>query len=173
MRITRYRSTFIVVLMLLAGMVKAQTCGTCSVTVSSLSSAAYTVNNGQTLCLDSTAKYTGNITLNGGTLCNKGMFKPDTFLFVSGSLVNYGTVVISGSLSVGSGKSIYSEKKSFVRINGDFALSGGNLTNKGIVNIKNNINYSTGTFNNSGIINCRVLSGATTSITNTGIINKD
>jgi phage baseplate assembly protein gpV len=155
----------------------AQSCGTCTVTISSssgtLSSAAYTVGNGQTFCIDSTGKFTGTITLNGGTICNKGSFKPTVFNYNSGTLTNYGSAAISSSLSLSSSKTLNCEKKSLLRINGNLVFTGGTMTNKGIANIKDNVTHSSGTLNNSGIVNCKTFSVSVNSYTNTGIINKD
>jgi phage baseplate assembly protein gpV len=154
-----------------------QSCGICTVIISSsnasLSSAAYTVGTGQIFCIDSTGKFTGTITLSGGTLCNKGSFKPVEFNYNSGTLNNYGNAAISSNVSLSTGKVINCEKKSLLRINGNLVFAGGSMTNKGITNIKENVTHSSGTLNNTGIVNCKTFSVSVNSYTNTGIINKD
>jgi hypothetical protein len=163
----------LLIVLILTGFAKlsAQTCGSCFVTISDTSSAMYTINAGQTFCVDSTGKFTGTLTLNGGNICNKGMFRPHALTLISGSFYNYSSVTINANFTIGSSVLFYGDKRSFVRVNGNFTVSGGAFTNKGIANIHNTASFTAGTFSNSGIFNCQLLSGNTTSITNTGIIN--
>lgn len=151
-----------------------QSCGTCSLTISNLNNTSYTVGLGETLCIDSLGQYTGTLTLNGGTVCNKGVFRPNAFNYNSGTINNYARIILNNSLTLdSSNKIVLCEKKSFLKLNGILTLSGGSFTNKGITNVQTNINHTSGTLSNSGIINCKVFSGNSSSITNTGIINKD
>jgi len=151
----------------------AQTCSSCSVNITTTSNGSYTINAGETFCVDTAGKFTGTLLLDGGTICNKGIFKPSAFTFISGSINNYSSVSFNAGLTLNSACSLYCEKKTFLRINGTLTVSGGSFTGKGICNIHDNVSFTSGTVNNSGIINCRLLSGLITSITNTGIINKD
>jgi hypothetical protein len=161
------------VIIILAAKLNGQTCGSCSVVITGTSSTSYTVGSGQTLCIDTSGIYMGNITLSGGTICNRGHFKPTSFSFNSGTLNNYASSSISGTLSIGSGKTVYCERKSFLRVSGDLSISGGSLNNKGIANVRNNVACASGALNNSGIVNCKVFTASAGTYTNTGIINKD
>jgi hypothetical protein len=57
---------------------KAQQCTSCT-TVITGGSSNFSVNVGQVVCIQSGVTYTGNITLNGGTLCNEGILTHVTF----------------------------------------------------------------------------------------------
>jgi phage baseplate assembly protein gpV len=161
------------IFIILALRLHGQPCGNCSTVISGTNAASYTVNTGQTLCIDSTGIFTGSLTLSGGTLCNKGNFKPALFMFDSGTFTNNSIAAITGTLNLSNGKTVLCGKRSFLQLSGDATVSGGNFSNKGIVNIKNNVTSNSGTFSNTGILNCRTFSGAVGSYTNTGIINKD
>lgn len=160
-------------LIVLNGHLWSQTCGSCTVNISTHSNDSYTVDVGQVFCIDSIGNFTGTLTVNGGTVCNNGIFKPDVFTFNSGVVQNHSRILINSNFNIDSTKTVTCEKKSLFSVKGDFTISGGSFVNKGISNVYYNITYSAGTFNNSGIVNCRLLSGNTSSITNTGIINKD
>ena len=168
------RSLQVIAFFIIHQTLAAQSCGNCVLTISGANNTSYTVNPGQTICLDSTAMYTGNITMNGGTICNKGIFKPQSLNFTSGTISNYGNIKIAGNFLLGSNQTIVSERKAFLKIGGNLTISGGTFTNKGITNVNVTLAYVAGSFTNSGIVNCETLSGVTASnIANTGIINKD
>lgn len=150
----------------------AQNCGSCSVSIDSTSSSAYTVSAGQTFCIDTTGNFIGSIVLNGGTVCNKGVFEPQSLTLISGDIYNYSIFKCDTSLALGTAINLYCETQSFTNINGAFTISG-SYTNKGITNVSDSLSYAAGTFNNSGIINCRLLLELISGITNSGIINKD
>lgn len=166
---------FTMLLALLAGLksMDAQSCGSCSMTISGQNVNSYTVATGNIFCIDSTGIFMGSITLNGGTICNKGTFKPQTFVFNSGVITNYSRFVLNTSLTLDdSSKVILCERKAFLRISNSLNLSGGSFTNKGICNVATSIVYASGSFLNAGIVNCRTITGQT-GILNSGIINKD
>lgn len=68
-------------------------CSGCSLTFTDNSVGSYTVTSGQTLCIAPNFTYTGNLTLNGGKICNDGtvtkvVFKAGTFNNNPGASVN-------------------------------------------------------------------------------------
>lgn len=151
---------------------KAQTCGTCSVNITSFDTLAYTINVGQTFCVDTTGNFSGTIILNGGTVCNKGFFNPSSITFNSGTIANYGNTSVALSISIGNNKTIINNADAIFNITGGITMSGGNFTNNGITNISQNITNTSGTINNTGILNCVQLTGSN-AITNTGVINSN
>jgi len=96
-------------------------CSSCDITISTTNCGYYSVETGTKLCITSSGKVYGIIVLNGGTICNEGVFSPSSFSMISGtfnnfhefyydhSLLNNGTfnnlgsakVRLSGSLTVG------------------------------------------------------------------------
>ncbi|MCE3226608.1 MAG: hypothetical protein K0S32_1159 [Bacteroidetes bacterium] len=152
---------------------KSQTCLPCTYTVTGVSNTSFTVNTGQTLCLDSLTKFSGTVTLNGGTVCNKGFFNPSALIFNSGTIYNYHNILLNNVFTLNTNCSLFNIKRSSLKITGTFAIAGGNFDNKGISSVLNPLSFNSGTFNNSGIINCKGLTGNTSGIVNTGIINKN
>jgi len=148
-----------------------QTCGMCSVSITSADTLNYTVNTGQTFCVAKNGNYTGIIILNGGTICVSGYFNPKTININSGTLNNYGTISINTSITLGSGLHLNNNAGAILNINGSITLNASTLTNGGIVNIEQTLSNS-GTVTNSSIINCNTLSGIGT-LNDTGIINSN
>ena len=154
--------------------VNAQSCGNCTVNITDYNTLSYTVNTGQTFCVDTTGIFEGVITLNGGTVCNKGTFNPNTITFNSGTINNYANMMLDNNFTLNTGAILLSDSSAVTTFRGDFTINGGSFTNNGISNIKNNITFSSGTFSNSAVVNCKLLSGANlAAITDTGIINKN
>ncbi len=150
----------------------AQNCGTCSTSINSSDTSVIVVNSGQTLCIDTMGYFTGSITLNGGTICNKGFFKPAVLVINSGTLNNISNTSLDGSIVLGSNMSFVNSPGAIFSVNGSLTLSGGTFTNDGITNIETNFINTSGSVSNSSIINCAQVSGSN-SITNTGIINSN
>lgn len=75
---------------------KAQ-CTGCSITLSTSTSTSYTVNAGTVLCINAGVSATGNIRLNGGTVCNSGTLTNMTFL--SGVFNNYNRFASSTAIT--------------------------------------------------------------------------
>lgn len=169
---TVLRFLFIVLLAFLYVNGNAQTCGTCSTNISSLDSSSYTINSGQTFCVDTTGNFVGTITLNGGSICVKGIFNPGNFTFTSGTINNYGNVSLNNSLSIGSNVQLNNNSDAVININGILTMSGGTFTNNGVINVDQNISNSSGSIVNTSIINCVQISGSGT-LNNTGIINSN
>jgi hypothetical protein len=151
-------------------LMKGQSCGTCSINITGLDSSSYTLSGGQTLCIDSTGVFKGLITVNGGTICNNGVFLPKVLTFNSGLINNNSTATIKSATSLGNGQTINNQPGAILGVSGNLSLSGGILNNDGILNISGNINNSSGSFSNSSIINCILLTGTNT-MSNTGVIN--
>jgi hypothetical protein len=149
---------------------KAQSCGTCSINITSLDSTDYTVNSGQTFCIDTSGNFVGTLTLNGGTICNKGLFNPKTITLTSGSVTNYGNTSLNTSVTLGSGIQVTNNSDALMNINGNVTNSGGALTNSGIINVGQNIQNNSGSITNNSIINCYQITGSGT-LTNNGKIN--
>lgn len=152
--------------------VNAQTCGTCTLNITAMDTTAYTISTGQTLCIDTTGNYTGNIIIAGGTVCNKGFFNPKSISFQSGSINNYSSSNLKLNVTVSSGASIVNGDGAILGVAGSLTLSGGTLLNSGIMNVEQSVTNSSGSFTNSNILNCRSLTGNNT-LTNTGVINSN
>lgn len=75
-------------------------CAGCTSVISTNSSANITINSGQVLCIASGITYSGNITLNGGTICNQGTVTNITFN--TGTLNNYSVFSRTGAVNVNS-----------------------------------------------------------------------
>ncbi len=166
------RFFFVSLLVLFFNSAKSQICGTCSLNITSLDSSSYVVNSGETFCVDTTGNFIGTINLNGGTICNKGIFNPKVITFTSGSISNYGNTSLSSSVTLGSASQILNNADAIMNINGAFTNGGGNLTNDGIINIDQSIQNNSGSITNSSIINCLQITGSG-SLINTGKINSN
>jgi phage baseplate assembly protein gpV len=153
----------------------AQICSTCSVTISGSDTSAYTVNTGETLCLDSLAEFTGSITLNGGVICNKGIFNPFVMTATTGTIHNQCIVTVRDSAySFNSGVVLVNTESGYIFVDGDCTLNGASILNSGILRSRKSIIFNSGQITNTAILNCKALSGASIStIINSGIINID
>lgn len=151
-------------------------CSTCTYTVSSNNSGNYSLNSGQTLCIQTGVRFTGNITMNGGTLCNSGtidggnlningngngtkiynygVFKRSDLSF-KGQFHNYGKVEISGDLNINTNGEFYNELGATLTVN--------NINNNNIFK-----NYGTATLNGSYQGN----GGGTTNVNAGGMVVK-
>lgn len=76
-------------------------CSTCTYTVNANSNSNYNLNSGQTLCIKSGVVFTGNININGGTVCNNGTITNSNVNFNSGTIYNYGTWTKNSALPLG------------------------------------------------------------------------
>ncbi len=160
-------SIFLAFLLLYGFAVRSQ-CTGCT-TVITGGSSNFSVNVGQVVCIDPSVTYTGNITLNGGTLCNQGTLTKVTFK--KGIFENYGifrdpnslaintngylriTNYSSATFSVGTGMSITSSTGDSVAIyNNALALftSGTGLSSHDVIfKVFNgdNVSFEVATFN--------------------------
>lgn len=162
---------FIVSISLLASIqLKSQTCGACSINVNSLDSTSYSINAGETFCVDTAGNFIGTITLNGGTICNKGIFNPSSIQFNNGTISNYGNTSLKTSVTIATNAILTNNADAVMNINGGITNSGGTLTNNGIINVDLNIQNNSGSITNNSIINCTQLTGSGT-LTNNGKIN--
>lgn len=149
---------------------KSQTCGTCTLNITGYDTLAYTVSAGQTLCIDTTGNFAGSIILNGGSVCNKGMLNPISLTFNSGTIDNYSNANISSSLSLSANQLINNTVDAVMNIASSLTISGGTLSNNGIINVSQACTNTSGTLNNAGILNCLQMTG-TNPVNNTGVIN--
>ena len=161
---------FVVLLAFLYVKSNAQTCGTCSTNITSLDSTSYTVNTGETFCVDTTGNFVGTITLNGGTICNKGLFNPKSLIFTSGTINNNANTSLKSAISVGANSQLNNNPDAIMNIAGSLTVGGGTVSNNGIINVDQNIQNTSGSLTNSSIINCTQISGSGT-LNNTGKIN--
>jgi hypothetical protein len=84
----------------------AQVCSSCTINVTSASSSNYTLNAGDVMCISATGSVSGNITLNGGTLCNSGSTSGN-ILLTNGTVYNYGSITGATSYINHDGGSFY------------------------------------------------------------------
>jgi len=126
---------------LLSSTTLAQTSTTCtSCTVTLTGSSSYTISTGQKACLPLGNTFTGNITVNGGSVESCGTFNPQNFS------INAGTVTINGSATL---SSCYTNSTSAVFTNNGtvtFGNYGGNgqIVNNGTMTFTNDLNLNTG-----------------------------
>lgn len=151
----------------------AQTCSGCTYSITQRDTNSYTINTGQTFCIDSAGKFSGNIVINGGTICNRGLFIPKTISFQTGTIDNFAAVVFNENISLGSACVFNNNAKSASRFKKSLIIVGALITNQGIITVGEQISITSGSVVNSGITNCRGVSGTSTLITNTGILNKN
>lgn len=76
-------------------------CGPCTYSINGNNNSNYNLNNGETICILQGATFTGNINLNGGTVCNNGSISNSSINFNSGKIFNYGNFTKSNGLSIG------------------------------------------------------------------------
>lgn len=169
---TILRFLFIVLLVFLFIKSNAQSCSTCTLHVSGVDSSSYTINTGQSLCIDSSGVFYGTITINGGLVCNNGIFNPSTINFVGGTVSNNSNASFSAAITFSTNALINNSSTGILNFNNGITMSGGALTNNGILNVNQNITNSSGSITNTSIINCETMSGAG-SLTNSGIINSN
>jgi len=150
---------------------KAQ-CTGCTINVTDIDTNSYTLTAGQVLCVDTNGVIKGNITLNGGTICNKGIFKPENFTVSTGEITNNGNMSLPTVLSLNTGTTLTNGVSSVINFTGNLTLGGSTFTNNGVINIESTLQNNSGTATNNSIINCQVVAGSGT-ITNNGVINSN
>lgn len=158
--------------------VKSQSCNSCTVSILTNDSltfriinsdtTSYTVNVGQTLCIYATGTLKGNITLNGGIICNNGRFFPNTLAFNSGTLSLVGITKIKNPVTVSGNKAINVSQGCVMNITGNLSLTGGTLNNEGMINVDGALINNSGDLVNKAIINCSTMSG-NNAVNNNGI----
>lgn len=97
----------------------------------------YTVTANHTVCIPEGVVYTGTITLNGGTICNKGQIS--NIIFLGGTLNNYGVYNYDKNLLINNTADVtlnnYSGAK--FQISGNLDIQSSQVTTAFIVNILN------------------------------------
>lgn len=139
---------------------RSQVCNTCQVLISETSSESYTVNAGETFCVDSIGNFDGSIVLNGGSICNKGIFKPVSITLINGSIQNFGLLTFSSGQVFSTNLTLTNDGEGIVNFVSTLEISGGTLFNAGVCNIKLNFLNTSGTVTNTGILNCDQLVGS-------------
>lgn len=123
--------------LILAGFrqVRAQ-CTGCTTVISSNTSTSYTVNAGTTLCINAGVTCSGNIRLNGGTVCNSGTVTSMTFL--SGIFNNYNTFnsATNVAANVTGTTTINCYALSQFTVNGSFSMLASTVTTPLTINIE-------------------------------------
>lgn len=167
-----YKLTFIVFFSSLANFIAAQSCTTCNQMIIGIDTSSYTVSTGQTLCIDSTAVFKGKVTLNGGTICNNGVFNPSLFVVSSGAIYNYSTFSILNNCTLNSAVNITNNEAAIFSVDFNFIIGGATILNNGIINVGNNCDANSGSLTtNNNILNCVTIVGEQNLINN-GVINK-
>lgn len=149
-------------------------CDNCNTYVNQLDTNIYSLNAGQTICFDTLSTFGGTIIVNGGTVCNKGLFKPKEIQLISGQIFNYSNISIENTnITIPSGVQITTIDGSVFNLTSAlFKISGGILQNGGVLTITGNMENQSGTLNNTGQIHCEQFTGNPPTI-NTGIINSN
>src|SRR3989344_2349550 len=137
-------------------------CAGCTVSVNDIDTNSYTLTSGQVLCIDTNGVVKGNIVLNGGSICNKGIFKPENFTYTLGEMINNGNMSFPGAITLSAGSILNNGVSSVINFTGTLTISGANFTNNGVMNIETNIQNNSGTVVNNSIINCQEVLGAGT-----------
>lgn len=158
---------FLALFSFLCQFIIAQACNSCTLNINGNDTATYIINSGQTLCIDSTGNLSGKITLNGGTICNKGFFSPKQLVLNAGTIYNYGNLTSVSALTFPNTLTMIIAESSVININGNLT-NNGSIINYGYVNVYGNV-QNNGTFNNNNVINCIQINA----ITNSGIINSN
>jgi hypothetical protein len=120
-------------------------------TISGNDAAPHVVSAGITLCISSTGNATGDILVNGGTLCNQGTINSGNILISSGAFYNHGNASIDSLLVSGSGAfhNTSSGALSGVRL---AVNSNGTISNSGSIT-EDFVGDSAGFFTNNGSLN--------------------
>ena len=159
---------FLIVLMSLqfSSILSNAQCGTCTINITANSSISYTLTPGQTLCINPGITYTGDVTMSGGTLCNRGNY-PSGNINVwqqGGTVYNSGTMT-KNNLSTANNLNFYNTGT--LQVYGDLNISSGsgfyNNTN-GVLNVTGSINNNS-IFNNAAAVDIRGAYNANSSST--------
>jgi hypothetical protein len=95
-----------------SSLLQAQNCTSCTLTITAPWTSPLAAGAGVTICISSTGSVSGDILINGGTICNEGMISSHNILMTSGTLNNYGEMDVV-----------------------NFAASSGNFTNNGLASV--------------------------------------
>lgn len=94
----------------------------CTTTISTTTFQNYTVTSGQQLCITSTGVINGNITLNGGTICNSGTIQSPVFDIISGTINNYGAIYQKNNLVLKNGSVLRNYNGGLVKVDNQFLI---------------------------------------------------
>ncbi|MGL4597087.1 MAG: hypothetical protein ACRCYO_06155, partial [Bacteroidia bacterium] len=123
-------------------------------TITSSSTTNYTLTAGQSLYIEPSGTYTGTLVLNGGTVCNAGIFSPANFTFYDGTLTNTATATIANAITMSDGilNNCATGKITFLGSANTSVLKG-IVNNWGWMVFEGSIDKS-GTLNNEGKLEC-------------------
>lgn len=162
---------FVIVLTILTKVLSSQNCQPCTINITGYDTLTRTVGVGDVLCIDENGLYEGKLILNGGTICNKGIFKPKELGLVQGNLNNYNTISLNYYTELTTGVQFNNASAGFIDMTGLLKLTGGTMINLGIITVQDDIFGSSGTLTNNGIINCREFTNSGI-LSNSGILNE-
>lgn len=150
--------------------------GSCTWTITSSDTSSYTINIGQTLCVQSAGVAKGHIVLSGGTICvnNGGVLNTSNLSLNQGVVNNFGTIMHDGNFSLASGSiTLNNNDGGTLNILGDLTISnvGVSFTNQGTVNITGNIIMSAGSIVNNDTMNYANITKTGGTNTNNATVN--
>lgn len=128
-------------------------CTGCTTVIATSTGASYTVNTGVTMCINAGVTFSGNITLNGGTVCNSGTVTSMTFL--KGIFNNYKLFRRSASISaaINGNCTVNNYAGSTFSVTGSLNLATTTATNQLYINVERGANFiTTGSSNTNGIL---------------------
>lgn len=144
----------------------------CTWTVFSSDTSSYTINTGQTLCIQTNGVVKGSIVLAGGLICSSGVINPSSLICTSGSISNYGTLMYNGNLALTTnGFSLVNNTGATLNVLGTLTNAGASISNQGTVNITQSITMSDGSISNSGTMNYLDINKTGGTNENTGTVN--
>jgi hypothetical protein len=149
-------------------------CSNCTYSITDLSKDNYTLTAGQTLCITSTGIIQGTVTLNGGTICNQGVFSPAAFTYSKGNFNNSGVVIYTGTIDFNTtGIVVDNNTSGTINITGGISISNSTVqfTNNGTLNTTQDIAVTAGTITNNGTMNYNAISNNGGTYTNNGTAN--
>jgi len=147
-------------------------CSNCTYSITGLDKNNYTLVAGQTLCVTATGILQGTINLDGGTICNEGVFSPSEFTYSQGSFNNSSVIIYTGTFNLNASVNIDNNSSGVMNITGGINITNSNVqfSNNGTLNTTAII-VSAGTIINNGIMNYNNLSNNGGTYTNNGTAN--
>lgn len=137
----KFKSSLLIGMLFSAISIKAQLCTGCTSVISG-GSANFSVNVGEVVCISSGVTYTGNITLNGGTLCNEGTLTRVNFK--KGAFNNYGIFNDANAITINANGNLVINNYGSARflVTGGMAVTASNMVDTVVFN-----NFTGGLFN--------------------------
>lgn len=162
---------FVIVLTILVKLTFSQNCQSCTIDLTDHDTLSRIINAGDVFCISENGLFEGKLVLNGGTVCNKGIFKPKELVLIQGYLNNYNTINLNYFIELPVGVFVSNTSAGSIDITGILKLAGGFLSNLGIITVQDEVSGSSGTVTNSGIINCKEFISPGV-LSNSGVLNE-